>query len=85
MRVIFSQCDACRHVDRTAKGAARTTCKAFPDGIPPAIFGYIKPGEPVPDHREPYPGDNGVRFEPLPGKRHPLVLVEENRRKAEDH
>lgn len=32
-------------------------CTAFPDGIPEEILfeGF--------DHREPYPGDNGVRFE----------------------
>lgn len=33
-------------------------CDAFPDGIPRAIFfEYF-------DHRKPYPGDRGIRFEP---------------------
>lgn len=34
------------------------TCEAFPDGIPKeVIMGY--------DHRNPYPGDNGIRFGPV--------------------
>ena len=46
-------CLMCRHL------AADWTCSAFPDGIP----GPILSGEN--DHREPFPGDNGIRFEPL--------------------
>ena len=34
------------------------TCKAFPDGIPVEIM-----REKV-DHEKPYPGDNGIQFEP---------------------
>jgi hypothetical protein len=33
-------------------------CKAYPDGIPMEIF-----REEV-DHTKPYPGDNGIQYEP---------------------
>ena len=46
-----TQCLECKHYT----GAA--TCAAFPDGIPAVIL----TGEH--DHREPYPNDNGVRWE----------------------
>ena len=45
-------CNRCRHCRGYGK------CAAFPDRIPDAILN----GEH--DHREPYPGDNGIRFEP---------------------
>lgn len=49
----ISQCVWCRHRE---PGGRR--CRAFPDGIPPAIAVNRH------DHREPYDGDRGVRFEP---------------------
>lgn len=47
------QCMFCKHChyDRT--------CDAFPSGIPASILN----GEN--DHKNPYPGDNGIRFELL--------------------
>jgi hypothetical protein len=47
------QCIICAHF-RFSGG-----CDAFPDGIPEAILTSEH------DHTEPYPGDNGVRFEVL--------------------
>lgn len=53
---IFSeQCTRCRH----ARATAPRTCAAFPDGIPLPIWRNEH------DHRESYPGDNGIRFEPI--------------------
>ena len=49
----ISQCVWCRH--RSAGGG---TCQAFPKGIPEAIARNKH------DHRYPYDGDYGVRFEP---------------------
>ena len=48
-------CLNCVHFNRDKWG----TCDAFPNGIPFAITAGIH------DHREPYPGDNGIQFEPI--------------------
>jgi hypothetical protein len=50
-------CLDCKHLDRTEPGLMR--CAAFPDEIPIAIQLMDH------DHHEPYPGDRGIRFEPL--------------------
>lgn len=47
------QCFTCVHL------RPYTRCDAFPDGIPPEIIAGR-------DHREPYPGDNGIRYEEIP-------------------
>ena len=50
--VVFdSQCDICSH---RREG---DTCEAFPGGIPAEILSNEH------DHREPYPGDGGYRYE----------------------
>lgn len=52
-------CFECKHLGGFV--AAGTACAAFPDGIPVPIFleGF--------DHRQPFPGDNGVRWAPAEG------------------
>jgi hypothetical protein len=55
------QCYDCKH-RRHERGPL--SCDAFPAGVPDAI----KLGSH--DHREPFPGDNGILFfEPLPATR----------------
>lgn len=50
----YVQCNECAH---KVKGTA--TCKAFPDRIPDDILLGRH------DHKKPYPGDHGVRFEAI--------------------
>jgi len=45
-------CNRCHHYRGYGK------CAAFPDRIPDAIL------DDEHDHHKPYPGDNGIRFEP---------------------
>lgn len=55
---IDPQCFDCKH---RHVGVGRMACDAFPDDIPDAILSNEH------DHRFPYEGDNGIRFEPVPG------------------
>ena len=50
------QCLTCRHYM-----LADENYECFPDGIPDEIWTGKH------DHRKPYPGDNGHRYEPLHG------------------
>lgn len=49
-------CYICKHYSKDNK------CSAFPKGIPAKILLNEA------DHRKPYPGDNGTRYEPLDPK-----------------
>lgn len=51
-------CYKCKHFDIASVEVIR--CAAFSDGIPFAIISSEH------DHHSPYPGDNGIRFEPIP-------------------
>lgn len=57
----FNLCWACKRLREESVGdpIQTGTCDAYPLGIPLEIFaeGY--------DHRNSFPGDNGLRFEPI--------------------
>ena len=52
----ISQCIRCRWW----KAGLPPTCAAFPQAIPDVMLRNQH------DHRQPYPGDKGIRFEPKP-------------------
>ena len=54
-------CASCRRFNR--KDLLNDTCEAYPKGIPEPILHGDN------DHREPYPGDHGLQYEPLLGQR----------------
>lgn len=57
--LVMSQCVSC------ARKRIGPGCDAYPERIPDPILRNEH------DHHDPYPGDNGIRFEsiePLPGK-----------------
>ena len=57
---ISGQCPSCIHFRPGNTPQDRPTCAAFPRGIPTVILSGQH------DHRTPYPGDHGIRYEPRP-------------------
>jgi len=52
-----NNCLFCKHYN-----IIQHTCTAFPFGIPEIILKGLN------NHKEPFPGDNGIQFEPIEEK-----------------
>ena len=57
LKAFAASCNTCRHVIGSF-AALHPKCRAFPDGIPIEIIHAYN------DHKTPYPGDNGIQYEP---------------------
>lgn len=55
MTVPIISCGLCKHLILDKE----RSCKAFPNGIPNLILNGKN------DHKKPFPGDNGILFEPI--------------------
>jgi hypothetical protein len=53
--VLTNSCQTCKYRSPDEPGE----CLAFPDGIPEEILDGLV------DHKKPYPGDNGITYEPV--------------------
>ena len=53
---LMPQCFRCKHLHGDE---SRMTCDAFPEGIPDELVHDTR------DHKKPFTGDNGIRFEPI--------------------
>lgn len=51
-------CSHCQWLNRPLRMDGKDRCGAFPDGIPRPILDNEA------DHRKPFDGDRGIRFEP---------------------
>jgi len=60
VRIIEPICLSCRHLT-PAEGGKLWACEAFGDEIPGEVLAGRN------RHLKPYPGDNGVQFEPIEG------------------
>lgn len=71
-------CRHCKHLRNETVGIAIYTCSAYPNGIPYEFR------ESQVDHRRPYPGDQGIRFEPKEGYQVDEDLEQGLREESED-